>query len=454
MHTPADPNHWRGIPIDNDPARAAEDYIRRCYECGLEVIAITDHNFASKSFLPRLSDAIKRLSAEYGYSIILFPGFEINADVGRGMHVLALFEPGSDLEKIDHALTKCGVPMPRQKGDGTHQPSTKRLPNIIEVAQKPDANGYYTGIVICPHPNETGIFDNDRISEWLQQHEWKNPALFAVEVPKPITQLSHGWQCLFGNGQSCHEDWKRSRSMAAIMSSDAKALTQEENANNYIGQRFCWVKMSEPSIEALRQAFLDHESRICLESQPLCIMHTYVRYIQIAGTKFLQDQTVALSPHLNCLIGGRGSGKSMLFESLRLGLRGETSFKDINEKDNAGVAAKQVKRVKGTFQNNTQIRLQVFHDDLEDCFVVDNSEIPSQIEGRQVDDPPTVFRRLGALIFSQEEITQLTDRQESFLDFVDDLALVSCQRYSVISKESSRLRNLRFLPAVEMTFLD
>jgi len=32
--------------------------------------------------------------------------------------------------------------------------------------------------------------------------------------------------------------------------------------------------------------------------------------------------------------------------------------------------------------------------------------------------------------------------------------LVSCQRYSVISKESSRLRNLRFLPAVEMTILD
>jgi len=32
--------------------------------------------------------------------------------------------------------------------------------------------------------------------------------------------------------------------------------------------------------------------------------------------------------------------------------------------------------------------------------------------------------------------------------------LVSCQRYSVISKEPSQLRNLRFLPAVEMTFLD
>ena len=42
----------------------------------------------------------------------------------------------------------------------------------------------------------------------------------------------------------------------------------------------------------------------------------------------------------------------------------------------------------------------------------------------------------------------------SLFDFLNPGLLVSCQRYSVISKESSRLRNLRFLPAVEMTFLD
>jgi hypothetical protein len=420
MHTPADSRHWRGRALGDDPDRAAEDYIRRCYECGLEVIAITDHNFASKSFLPRLSGAIKQLSAEYGYSIVLFPGFEINADVGRGMHVLALFEPRSDFEEIDHALTNCGVPMPRQKVDGIHQPSTKRLPDIIKVVQKPDANGYYTGIVICPHPTETGIFDNDRISEWLQQHEWKNPALFAVEVPKPITQLSHGWQCLFGNGHSCREDWKRPRSMAAVMSSDAKAFTQEEDADNYIGRRFCWIKMSVPSIESLRQAFLDPESRICLESKPLKVTHTHVQSIEVTGTKFLRDQTVVLSPHLNCLIGGRGSGKSMLFESMRLGLRGEMAFKDISEKDH--VAARQVKRLRGTFQKDTIVTLKVFHDDLEDVFVVDNPVMAARIENREADDPLTVFRRLGALIFSQEEITQLAGEQKSLLDFIDGLA--------------------------------
>jgi energy-coupling factor transporter ATP-binding protein EcfA2 len=442
MHTPADSKHWRGSPLGDDIDGTAEEFIRNCYESGLELIGITDHNFASKSFLPRLRDAIKRLSAQYGYAILIFPGFEINADVGRGMHVLALFELGSDLEEIDHVVSNCGVPMPRQKSDGTQQSSTKRLPEIIQVVQKPDANGYLKGIVICPHPTESGIFDNERISEWLQKHEWKNPELLAVEVPKPIDQLSRGWQFLFANGNNCQIEWKRPRPMAAVMSSDAKALTKAENDENYIGKRFSWIKMSRPSIESLRQAFLDPESRICLDPQPPSVVHTHVSRIHVKGTKFLQDQAVAFSPHLNCLIGGRGSGKSMLFESIRLGMRGETSFKDEDTKEHA--AAKQVRRLQKTFQPGTKIHLEVFHNEVEDSFVVDDSGAPAQIEGRQVEDAPTIFRRLNTLIFSQEEITQLADQQQSLLDFVDSLALDRLESHRAKAKECiDRLKSAR-----------
>lgn len=419
MHTPADKNHWCGEPIGRDPIIAAENYIRRCYECGLEVICITDHNFASKSFLPLLKGSIDSLSERYGYKIILFPGFEINADVGKGMHVLSLFEPKTDLEAIDHTLTNCGVPIPRQNENGSHKPSTKRLVEIIQEVQKKDKDGYLKGIVICPHPCETGVFDNDRISEWLQQHEWKNPELFAVEVSKPKEQMSAGWQRLFHNGNDCLEEWKRPRPMAAIISSDAKALSDSENKENYIGKRFSWIKMSNPSIESLRQAFLDPESRICLEPEPPRVKHSHIQSMEINGTKFLLDQTVSLSPHLNCLIGGRGSGKSMLFESMRLGLRGETAFRDVSEKEH--VAARQIKRLRNTFTNQTAIRLRVFHDELQDVFVVDSSGAPSQVENREVTDAATVFRRLDTLIFSQEEITQLADRQRSLLDFIDNL---------------------------------
>lgn len=420
MHTPVDRKHWRGEPIETNLKITAEKYIRRCYECGLEVIAITDHNFMSKSFLPLLHQSIEALSGIFGYRIILFPGYEIKADVGKGMHVLALFDPNADLETIDHILTNCGVPMPRQDSNGNHQPSTKRLPEIIQEVKKKDNEGYLEGIVICPHPHETGIFDNARISEWLQQQEWKNPDLLAVEVPEPIERMSIGWQRLFYNRDDCHAEWKRSRPMAAVMFSDAKAFSGAEDGDNYIGKRFSWIKMSSPSIESLRQAFLDPESRICLQPEPPRVGHTHIKRIEIKSTKFLEDQTVFLSPHLNCLIGGRGSGKSMLFESLRLGLCGDTAFRDVSEKEHA--AARQVKRLRGIFTSDTCIRLEVFHHDATDSFLVDNTGNPSQIENRQVADPATVFRSLEALIFSQEEITQLADRQKSLLDFIDDLA--------------------------------
>jgi hypothetical protein len=420
MHTPADAKNWRGEPLATNPVQSAEKYIRHCYECGLKVIAITDHNFSSKTFLPLLQKAITALSKEFGYEIILFPGFEINADVGKGMHVVALFEPDADLETIDHSLTNCGVPMPRQKENGIYEASTKRLPEIINEVQKSDDERRLKGIVVCAHPYETGIFDNVKISEWLQQQEWGNSELLAVEVPKPIDQMNNNWKLLFRNGADCMPEWKRLRPVAAIMSSDAKAYTEEENKENYIGKRFCWIKMSDPSVESLRQAFLDPESRLCLNPDPPRVNHTHIQEISIKNTKFLQDQTITFSPHLNCLIGGRGSGKSMVFESIRLGLRGETPFRDVSEKEN--VASRQVKRLRGTFTLQTAIHLRVIHNELNDTFVVENFGAPSRVENREVIDAATVFRNLDTLIFSQEEITQLAEQQQSLIDFIDNMA--------------------------------
>ena len=424
MHTPWDVKNWRGAPVGDCDKKAAEKFIRHCYAKQLEIIAITDHNFVSNAVIPMLYSAIDTLSDKFGYRIVLFPGFEITANVGKGMHVLALFEPGAnlkELEEIDHILTTCGVPMPRQQPNGAHNPSReKTFFQIIAEVQKKTQEGRLNGIIICPHPFETGIFDNDKISEWLQQHEWQNPELLAVEVPKPVEQMKPGWQRLFGNKSDCQPDWKRQRAMATIMSSDAKAFTESEDKENYIGKRFSWIKMSAPSIESLRQAFCDPTSRICLAEKPPPVMHTHIQRVSIKGTLFLQDQQIALSPHLNCLIGGRGSGKSMLFESMRLGLRGETKFKDTSEKEH--VAARQIDRLRNTFTQNTSIRLNVSHNDVEDIFVVDNRNQPSQVKNRDVTDPPTVFRRLDTLIFSQEEITQLADQQKSLLDFVDTLA--------------------------------
>ena len=106
MQTPSDASHWRGAPMGTslpEQEAAAETYIRRCYEVGLEVIAITDHNFLSKGFIPLLQAAIHKMTGEFGYRMVLFPGFEFEADVGKGVHVLGdAIQAGPYMPKSAH----------------------------------------------------------------------------------------------------------------------------------------------------------------------------------------------------------------------------------------------------------------------------------------------------------------------------------------------------------------
>ncbi|MCJ9720132.1 hypothetical protein MOV66_02590 [Agrobacterium sp. SHOUNA12C] len=325
MQTPFDTGHWVGERHETVD-EAADAYIRRCYEVGLEGIALTEHNFVSKDVLPVFQLKAKELAKEFGYELIVFPGFEFTANVGKGVHVLAIFEPGADLNQIDHILTECGVGNPRRTAAGQHVQSKKALEEIIQIVQAPNENGGKKGLIILPHiQSNSGMFDDSKIAEWLQQREFTNADLLAVEVPKSPSKMSEAFQKLFGNGDDCHVDWRRTRSVCCVMSSDAKSLHPNDKTANAIGSKYTWIKMSAPSIEALRQAFLDHESRVRRSDEypdrpELQQTHPYIESIEIRGVKFLADQNVVFSRSLNTLIGGRGTGKSTMIEYLRLAL--------------------------------------------------------------------------------------------------------------------------------------
>jgi len=109
-----------------------------------------------------------------------------------------------------------------------------------------------------------------------------------------------------------------------VMSSDCYRLQKDAvEPGNYIGFRHTWIKMSHPSIESLRQAFLDRGSRIrfglaCPDDQ-----YTYPRIhrVMVRGGAFLrQMEEIHWSPNLNCLIGSRGTGKSTLLDYMRVAL--------------------------------------------------------------------------------------------------------------------------------------
>lgn len=440
VHTPEDSAHWldpnQKILSPRDEKEIQEKascFLKRCHELELECIAVVDHNFSSERdsrlwFLTHLIQQNKSVAQSKRKSpITIFPGFELDI----GYHLLCIFKPvnkAKNLRSINDTLTGMGLGCDKRfdKGKPNRPMINGRCWSLREVLDK--VQNELGGIVIAAH-----AFGNDgickgtaNISDFVE-----NGNLYAVEVNKwPFDSRTQDIL------KDTNRDWKRKapfyRQPAAIMGSDGKSLLNADGSNN-IGCRFSWIKMSNPSIESLRQAFLDPESRIWLEPLPPKIRHTHIQQIAIQNTKFLADQTIVLSPHLNCLIGGRGSGKSMLFESMRLGLRGEMSFKDMAETDH--VAMRQIHRLRGTFTPDTRISLRVFHHDLEDCFEVDGSNSPARVESREVMDAATVFRGLDYLIFSQAQITQLAEQKSLLLDFIDNLATDRIDQYRNQARE-------------------
>jgi len=414
MQTAADSRHWVGDRLEaGQEVAAAKAFAAACYRQRLDVVGITDHNFFSKDFIPHLQAAFDEIEREFSHKITLFPGFEFEADVGKGMHVLCLFEPGTSTDDIDHILTECGVGRPRIEGERLAK-STKRLPDILSIVQKCNPDGTWRGIVIVPHVFEDSLFDNDRISEWLQQEEYRNPDLLAVEVPKPVNRMSGAFQKLFRSGDDCHEDWKRIRPIATIMSSDNKKLVEVDKdlkpVPNSIGYRYSWIKMSQPSIESLRQAFLDHESRIILPEDVTSDTHPAQRVLQatiksisIKNVAFLADQAVHFSPNMNCVIGGRGSGKSTLLEYLRI-ILGKDKSKDLDSG-----TKERIKRVCDTL-NAPGAEVEVCWasaDGVEDCIIWQNGN--PAVQGRDLADPETFFNNLPLRFYSQQQLNRLTE---------------------------------------------
>ena len=410
MQTPADRQHWQGERlIEGQEQNAANEYAKACFEAGLDVVGITEHNFLSREFLPYLQRAFSKQGEEYERKITLFPGFEFEAaGVGRGVHILCLFEPGTLVESLDSILTECGIKYPRIKPNDQLEKSDKNLKDILRIVQ--DVHG---GIVIMPHATSNdGIFDNESISEWVQQDQFTNPELLAIEVPKPVHLMSKGYQRLLRSGDDCEVDWRRERPIAVVMSSDNKMLLKCDEEGkpvpNSIGYRYTWIKMSEPSIESLRQAFLDPSSRIRLpedvttdRSPEELNNYPYIKSIKIEGAEFLGNQEIFFSPNKNTLIGGRGSGKSTVLEYLRLALG----------KENKELGSK-AERIKKTTNNQNFKAIVEYRQKHGVDYKLELTSMGTLVVSHDVHDQVTFLKGLPAQFFSQQQLNKITEADD------------------------------------------
>ena len=405
------PHHYRGTfrgeNSDGDAQSYAEGMVRKAVEIGVAALAITDHNNAKGVA------AFQRAAADY--DITIFPGFELFSK--DGIHVLCIYPPETSEDEIGRSLGHFGIRGLEPSADLSNK-------DFVEIINDVQGQG---GIAVAAHvTNDNGLFKVSSGQPRVQA--WRNENLLAIQIPGSVDDLEHNVRQIVQNKNA---EYRRSRIVAAI---NAKDITNSADLDK--PSATCWIKMSEVSVDGLRQAFLDPESRIRLNSDPEPEEHAELISLAWEGG-FLDGTTVRFNPNLNVLVGGRGAGKSTIIESLRYVLDLEPIGEEAR-KAHLGM-------VNNVLRGGTKISLRL------------RSHRPATSEyliERIVNNPPVVRDGNGQIsnllpadvlprveVYGQHEISELTRSSEKltkllnrFINRDDELAL--------LKREDSVRRNL------------
>jgi ABC-type cobalamin/Fe3+-siderophores transport system ATPase subunit len=292
VHTPRDPAFAeRPEPSDAEERMAlARRYLAAAKERGIQLVAITEHN--DVSWIDELRRAAQDLD------LYLLPGFEVESK--EGIHVLCLFDPARKVAELEEVLARLGLTAAKRSSNRCELRCDRDFAELLRFVQSECG-----GICIAAHvEGNKGLLA--AIREGARVDAWRTPELLAAQIAKPLEAITSG------NGRILRgEDpnYARERLPGYVLTSDARSLEA-------IGSVSCWIKMDAVSVEGLRQAFLDPGSRISFTDPGESRRGARLLAASWAGD-FLADVRFALNPELNCLIGGKGTGKSTVIETIR-----------------------------------------------------------------------------------------------------------------------------------------
>jgi hypothetical protein len=273
--------------------------LNECEALGIAVIAVTDH-WCADSASGLIADATDK-------GIVALPGFEANSS--EGVHLLVIFEAETDLSAVNAAIGACGV----EPGcdNGTTGDSLK---DILEAMSGRGA------LVIPAHVNVAngGMLTGRTGKPLVAMVNSSNLHAIAI-MPSQSPGID---QEKIIKGQKPYD---RKHPLAVVHSDDVVHPDDLQTSG-----ATSWFKVSKPSVEALKLAVRTPETRVA-RSDPANAPRTLLREISWTGG-FLDGVSIPISSDLTTLIGGRGTGKSTVIESLRYALGlvpiGEDALKD------------------------------------------------------------------------------------------------------------------------------
>ena len=419
-----------------------EEWIEEVNKRDLNCIAVTDHNDY------RGIDIIKELGSKRG--ITVFPGVEVTCDTSK-IHLLILFDVDKTQDNVRDFLSRLDIDSDLIGKDiGTH----RSVFEVCEIAKEKGA------VVIAAH-----IDDYCSISSMSPQNIQKlleADYLDAVQVVnstiwekyalnKDKQEMYDDIKQKYGNSPSDDQIDKWRKTYDKAIKAKLPMIASSDNPNESgsakhglwgIGSRFTWMKMDNaPSLESIRQAFLSADVRVCLDIQsenvPERIADLWIKSLSISDTTINPLKTsidVDFSPQLNCVIGGRGSGKSSVVRTLTGGLElvDRSSMMIQSEQDNYYKKNKIDNRTGealGILKEKSKIEIQVVRNSFLYKIVVEDIKSAKDQTRRiyryseesegwdEIENDYLGFMK--AQVYTQKEIFEIAKDSDALLKIID-----------------------------------
>ena len=227
--------------------------------------------------------------------VVVFPGFEICSS--EGIHFVCLFHEETTKDQLIGYIARFEIDSERPT-----DPSNLNASDIFSLV------GDLRGVVYAAHC----IHDKGALKK-RRPNVWKNNFLRIAQIPKTVSALKQVDGGFYFRVLCNKEpEYRRDRPIALI---NAKDVWKPEHLEEKSAS--CLIKMTEVTFDSFAMAFGDPESRVRLNHDMPDQKHSVLRWVQWHGHGFFGKSKMALSYNLNTVIGGRGTGKSTLIESLR-----------------------------------------------------------------------------------------------------------------------------------------
>ena len=316
-HTPRD-LHWQGspglpggtAPFEQARQAWAEEFVAAALAKALSVVAVTDHH--DVTMLPYIRAAVAATDGQ----LSVFPGVEVTCK--DAVQCLALFEPDMPHAELDGFLTKLSA-IARNPSDHAKISQVSHcgldIADLFAFVAKDPVLASKT--LLLPH------FGNASAHKSLNAEGFA-PRAKALPIDAVYIECAQGEleESTLDKLHGKSLEWG-SRRLAVIPTGDNRRADWER-----LGRHECWVRTGEHSLEALRQAFLAEEARIC-HSRPAVPSD---RVIEMEVMSILTGEApfrLTFNEGFNALIGGRGSGKSAMLEYLAFGLGKADADRDL-----------------------------------------------------------------------------------------------------------------------------